>query len=173
MGSVTSAPRFMASRVPGRAGVASARGERGRHGPARGLRRGAAVRPRRTDSAQLPARPMLTSPSGPVRVSRASVRRVPSTKATRRGRSASVARCATNAPPSSTSSHSTACGEVVRRLEAGPVGGVEGLDADGAGPVCRVSGALHPPQVRCVPAVLSLRAYDDAVTDHDSPKADP
>ena len=42
---------------------------------------------------------------------------------------------------------------VVRRLEAGPVGGVEGLDADGAGPVCRVSGALHPPQVRCVSAV--------------------
>ena len=58
-----------------------------------------------------PARPMLTSPSGPVRVSGASVRRVPSTKATRRGRSASVGRCATNAPPSSTSSHSTACGE--------------------------------------------------------------
>ena len=42
---------------------------------------------------------------------------------------------------------------VVRRLEAGPVGGVEGLDADGADPVCRVSGALPPPQVRCVPAV--------------------
>ena len=62
-------------------------------------------------AAQLPARPMLRSPSGPVRVSRASVRRVPSTKATRRGRSASVGRCATNAPPSSTSSHSTACGE--------------------------------------------------------------
>ena len=54
---------------------------------------------------------MLTSPSALVRVSRASVRRVPSTKATRRGRSASVGRCATNAPPSSTSSHSTACGE--------------------------------------------------------------
>ena len=32
-------------------------------------------------------------------------------------------------------------GRVVRRLEAGPVGGVEGLDADGAGPVCR--GALE------------------------------
>ena len=31
-------------------------------------------------AAQLPARPMLTSPSGPVLVSRASVRRVPSTK---------------------------------------------------------------------------------------------
>ena len=44
---------------------------------------------------------------------------------------------------------------VVRRLAAGPVGGVEGFDADGAGPVCRVSGALHPPQVRCVPAVLT------------------
>ena len=51
---------------------------------------------------------MLTSPSRPVRVSRASVRRVPSTKATRRGRSALVGQCATNAPPSSTSSHSTA-----------------------------------------------------------------
>ena len=41
---------------------------------------------------------------------------------------------------------------VVRRLEAGLVGGVEGLDAN-AGSVCRVSGALHPPQVRCVSAV--------------------
>ena len=40
-------------------------------------------------------------------------------------------------------------------VEAGPVGGVEGLDADGAGPVCRVSGALHPLQVRCMPAVLT------------------
>ena len=45
------------------------------------------------------------------RVSRASVRRVPSTKATRRERAGSVDGCATNAPPSSTSSHSTACGE--------------------------------------------------------------
>ena len=39
---------------------------------------------------------------------------------------------------------------VVRRQEAGPVGGVEGLDADGAGSVCRVqwgsasaSGAMY------------------------------
>ncbi len=62
-------------------------------------------------AAQLPASPMITSPSVPVRVNRASVRRVPSTNATRRGRFASGGRCAANAPPSSTSSHSTACGE--------------------------------------------------------------
>ena len=61
-------------------------------------------------AAQLPAKPMLTWPSEPG-VSRASVRIVPSTKATRRGRCWSVGRCATNAPPSSTSSYSTACGE--------------------------------------------------------------
>ena len=61
-------------------------------------------------AAQLPAS-MLTSPAAAVRVSRASVRRVPSTKATRRGgprRSAGAPR--TPRRPS-TSSHSTACEE--------------------------------------------------------------
>ena len=61
-------------------------------------------------------------------------------------------------------------------LEAGPVGGVEGLEADGAGPVCRVSGASHRPQVGMrVGGSRHLWAYDDAVTDrdHDTDKADP
>ena len=71
---------------------------------------------------------MLTSPSGPVRVSRASVRRVPSTRGDAAGvGSASVGRCATNAAPSSTSSHSTACGESSDAWKPAPVGGVEGL----------------------------------------------
>ncbi len=74
-----------------------------------GLAAGRAAIDEHAPAAQLPARPMLTSPSALVRVSRASVRRVPSTKATRRERSAALGRCATNAPPSSTSSHSTAC----------------------------------------------------------------
>ena len=43
--------------------------------------------------------------------------------------------------------------EQFRCLKTDPVGGVEGLDADSAGPVCRVSGTLHPPRVRCVPTV--------------------
>ena len=76
-------------------------------------------------------------PAGAVRVSHASARRVPSTKATRRGRFASVGRCATNAPPSSTSSHSTACGESSDAWKAGLAGGVEGpaaeAVADGSG----------------------------------------
>ena len=73
----------------------------GREGGSTGnltLRAGSSPSTSTAPADQLPARPMLTSPSGPVRVSRASVRRVPSTKATRRGRSASVGRCATNAP---------------------------------------------------------------------------
>ncbi len=60
----------------------------------------------------------------------------------------------TNAPPSSTSSHSTARGESSGAWKPGPVGGVEGLDADGAGPVCRVKwGLCIRLEVRCVPAV--------------------
>ena len=124
-------------------------------------------------AAQLPARPMLTSPSGSVRVSGASVRRVPSTKAMRRGRSAAVGRCATNAPASSTSSHSTACGESsdawkpARRWRRRPRrrwcrSGLPG------------QWALHPPQVGMrVGGSRHLRAYDDAVTDHDTETADP
>ena len=62
-------------------------------------------------------------------------------------------------------------GRIIRRLEAGPVCGVEGLDAEGAGPVRRVSGALHPPQsVMRVRGRDTLRAYNDAVTDHDTEK---
>ena len=119
-------------------------------------------------------RPPLTSTAHRRRrVSRASVRMVPSTKATRRGRFASVGRCARNAPPSSTSSHSTAGGESSDALEAGPVGGVEGLDADGSRRVRRVSWALHPPQARCASRSLdTLRAYDDTMTDHDTEEVD-
>ena len=70
-------PRFLAVGLPG-GGMRSNRIpticggsglQSGDHGPLAGVT---------APAAQLPARPMLTSPSGPVRVSRASVRRVPS-----------------------------------------------------------------------------------------------
>ena len=72
---------------------------------------------------------MLTSPSAPVRVSRASVRRVPSTKAVRVGRPVRHER-----PAVLDELALDGVRRVVRRLEAGPIGGVEGLDAEGAGP---------------------------------------
>ena len=60
---------------------------------------------------------------------------------------------------------------VVRRQEAGPVGGVEGLDADGAGSVCRVQwGSASASGAMLCPRSRRLRAYDDAVTDHDTAK---
>ena len=60
---------------------------------------------------------------------------------------------------------------VVRRQEAGPVGGGEGLDADGAGSVCRVQwGSASASGAMLCPRSRRLRAYDDAVTDHDTAK---
>ena len=69
---------------------------------------------------------MLTSASAPVRVSRASVRRVPSTKATRRERSALVDPVRHERPAVLDQLAREGVRGVVRRLEAGPVGGVEG-----------------------------------------------
>ena len=113
----------------------------------------ASTRGWRHPAAQLPARPTLTSPSRPVRGQprlgahgtvdeRDAAGAVPAAWPVGGKRPAVLDQLALDGVR-----------RVVRRLEAGPVGGVEGLDADGAGPVCRVSGALHPPQVRCVPAV--------------------
>ena len=59
---------------------------------------------------QLPARP-VTVPCTSVRVRRASTRIVPSTNASRRGRTAAAGTCRRNSPPSSTSSHAIASGE--------------------------------------------------------------
>ena len=118
-------------------------------------------------AAQLPARPMLTSPSVPVRVSRASVRRVPS-GAVHVGRPVCHER-----PAVLDQLALDGVRRVVRRLETGPVGGVEGLDADGAGPVCRVSGALHPPQVRCAPRRPASRRRLAGETDPRMPRPSP
>ncbi len=107
-----------------------------RSGPVRRHRRAPPSPP------SFPPRPMFTSPSRPVRVSRASVCRVPSTKATRRGRSASVGLCTTNAPPSPSSSPRR---PMVPVRSAGSVGFCIGLGCDVCGGLGR------------------LRAYDDAV----------
>ena len=102
--------------APGRTGPGEPDADRGPRTASRPRRRldrsGAADAGRHLEAGDArprdPPTPMLTSPSASVRVRRASVRRAPSTKAMRRGRSAAAGRCATNAAPSSTSLDSTA-----------------------------------------------------------------
>ena len=74
---------------------------------------------------------MLTSPSAPVRVSRASVRSVPSTKGDAAGAVPVGPPVRHERPAVLDPLALDGVGRVVRRLEASPVGGVEGLDAEG------------------------------------------